>query len=84
MLFGPMAIAELKLPDDNPEAFKTCNENCNEVSISILPSDIDQAMMVISGNYHSCITNLNATTAHLLSKDIQPILNCLAIRPMAN
>ena len=65
MLFGPMAIAELKLPDDNPEAFKTCNENCNEVSISILPSDIDQAMMVISGNYHSCITNLNATTAHL-------------------
>ena len=56
-----MAIAELKLPDDNPEAFKTCN-----------------------GNYHSCITNFNATTAHLLSKDIQPILNCLAIRPVAN
>ena len=56
MLFGPMAIAELKLPDDNPEAFKTCN-----------------------GNYHSCITNFNATTAHLLSKDIQPILNCLAM-----
>ena len=46
MLFGPMAIAELKLPDDNPEAFKTCNEHCNEVSISILPSDIDQAMMI--------------------------------------
>ena len=44
MLFGPMAIAELKLPDDNPEAFKTVLAHCYEVSI--LPSDIDQAMLI--------------------------------------